>query len=118
MLAYVLAKVGYANIWPLFGSAANQLLSALTLIACAVFLKRTNRKGFMLWIPMGIMLAVILTALAITIYNKANALFTAASANMLGDSLQLAFAIALVILGVMVAIQGISKLMGKEKARA
>ncbi|MBQ2124856.1 MAG: carbon starvation protein A, partial [Spirochaetales bacterium] len=34
VLAYILARVGYANIWPLFGSA-NQLLSALALIACA-----------------------------------------------------------------------------------
>ena len=117
VLAYMLAKVGYASIWPLFGSA-NQLLSALALIACAVFLKRTDRKGFMLWIPMMIMLAVTLSALAITICGKATALFTAASANVLGDALQLAFAIALVILGVMVAIQGISKLLGKEKARA
>ena len=117
VLAYVLAKVGYASIWPLFGSA-NQLLSALALIACAVFLKRTNRKGFMLWIPMVIMLAVTLSALAITIYGKATALFTAASTNVLGDGLQLAFAIALVILGIMVAIQGIAKLLGKEKAHA
>ncbi|MDD6608155.1 MAG: carbon starvation protein A, partial [Subdoligranulum variabile] len=51
ILAYLLAKVGYKSIWPLFGSA-NQLLSALALIACAVFLKKTKRKGWMLWAPM------------------------------------------------------------------
>ena len=50
VLAYLLTKVGYAEIWPLFGSA-NQLLSVLALVACAVFLKKTKRQGCMLWIP-------------------------------------------------------------------
>mgnify|MGYP000721362527 FL=1 len=44
VLAYLLTKVGYAEIWPLFGSA-NQLLSVLALVACAVFLKKTKRQG-------------------------------------------------------------------------
>ena len=47
VLAYLLTKVGYAEIWPLFGSA-NQLLSVLALVACAVFLKKTKRKGLSL----------------------------------------------------------------------
>jgi len=115
MVAYALAKVGYASIWPLFGSA-NQLLSALALIACAVFLKKTNRQGFMLWGPMVIMLGVTLTALAMTIYSKVNALITATSKSVPGDLLQLSFAIALIILGVIVAIQGFQKLVeGKNK---
>ncbi|MBP3888972.1 MAG: carbon starvation protein A [Cellulosilyticum sp.] len=113
ILAYALAKVGYASIWPLFGSA-NQLLSALALIACAVYLKKTNRQGFMLWVPMVIMLAVTLTALALTIYGKTTALMTGTSASVAGDALQLSFAIALMILGIIVAIQGFNKLMGKE----
>lgn len=115
MVAYALAKVGYASIWPLFGSA-NQLLSALALIACAVFLKKTNRQGFMLWGPMVIMLGVTLTALAMTIYSKANALIKGISQSVAGDVLQLSFAIALIILGVIVAIQGFQKLVdGKNK---
>ena len=73
--AFALAKLGYSNIWPLFGSA-NQLLSALSLIACAVFFKKTNRKVFMLWIPMIAMLLVTLSALAVTIYTKLSGLAT------------------------------------------
>ncbi len=102
VLAYILAKAGYANIWPLFGSA-NQLLSALALIACAVYFKKTNRKGWMLWIPMLIMLCVTMTALV----QKIIALVGAPTA---GNLLQLAFAVALMILGVIVALQGLKKL--------
>ena len=40
----ILTQVGYANIWPLFGSA-NQLLSALVLITLCVFLKVTGREN-------------------------------------------------------------------------
>ena len=110
ILAYILAKVGYKNIWPLFGSA-NQLLSALALIACAVYLKKTDRKGWMLWVPMIIMLCVTLTALV----QKIIALIGAPTA---GNILQLAFAVALFILGVMVAFMGLKKLTEKEPQKA
>ena len=113
-LAYLLAKLGYSNIWPLFGSA-NQLLSALALIACAVYLKKSRRKGWMLWAPMGIMLAVTLTALGMTIVTKLGGIFAATTANLAGDLLQTAFAAALFVLGVMVAVQGVKKLAGREE---
>ena len=112
VLAYLLAKVGYAEIWPLFGSA-NQLLSALALIACAVFLKKTKRQGAMLWIPMVFMLAVTFTALGMTIVKLFQQL--GAGALTLGTGLQLLFAVLLLILGVIVAIQGIKKLTEKNK---
>jgi len=106
ILAYILAKAGYKNIWPLFGSA-NQLLSALSLIACAVFFKKTKRKGWMLWVPMIVMLAVTLTALV----QKIIALVGNPTP---GNILQLAFAIALFVLGVIVAFLGLKKLTEKE----
>ena len=115
VLAYLLAKVGYKEIWPLFGSA-NQLLSVLALVACAVFLKRTKRKGFMLWIPMFFMMAVTFTALAMTIYTLSGALVT--TGLTLGNTLQLVFAVLLLILGVLVAIQGTQKLFGKQPEEA
>lgn len=116
-VAFALAKAGYASIWPLFGSA-NQLLSALALIACAVFFKKTKRKGFMLWAPMCIMLLVTLTALCITVYTKFTGLLWGLSPNAAGDILQLTFAVALFILGVIVAAQGLRKMLEKEPAKA
>lgn len=113
VLAYMLTKVGYAEIWPLFGSA-NQLLSVLALVACAVFLKKTKRQGCMLWIPMVFMMAVTFTALGMTITKLSGALFT--TGLDMGNTLQLIFAILLLILGVLVAIQGVKKLFEKQKA--
>lgn len=112
VLSFALAKVGYAEIWPLFG-AGNQLLSVLALVACAVFLKKTKRQGAMLWIPMVCMMAVTFTALGMTIYKLSNALLTVGLD--LGNTLQLIFAILLLALGVVVAIQGIKKLIDKPE---
>lgn len=114
ILAYLLAKVGYAEIWPLFGSA-NQLLSVLALVACAVFLKKTKRQGAMLWIPMVFMMAVTFTALGMTITKLASAFVTTGLS--LGNTLQLIFAVLLLILGVIVAVQGIKKLMEKSDGK-
>lgn len=111
VLAYLLAKVGYAEIWPLFGSA-NQLLSVLALVACAVFLKKTKRQGVMLWVPMVFMMAVTFTALGITIVKLSKAFVTTGLS--LGNTMQLIFAALLLVLGIIVAIQGVKKLMEKE----
>lgn len=105
VLAYILAKAGYKNIWPLFGSA-NQLLSALALIACAVFFKKTERKGWMLWVPMVVMLAVTLTALVMKMVQLVGNPTP-------GNILQFAFAIALFVLGIIVALLGFKKLAEK-----
>lgn len=115
VLAYCLAKIGYKSIWPLFGSA-NQLLSALALLACAVFLKRTKRKGWMLWIPMGIMICVTFTALIMTIKNLITAL-TSGNTGALGvggDVLQLVFAALILAMGVVVVIEGFKALIAKN----
>ena len=114
VLAYLLAKVGYAEIWPLFGSG-NQLLSVLALTACAVFLKKTKRQGAMLWIPMAFMMCVTFSALGITIYKLSKQLFSVGLS--LGNGLQLIFAILLLLLGVIVAIQGVKKLIEKPAAK-
>ena len=128
VLAYLLSKVGYASIWPLFGSS-NQLLSALAFLACAVFLKRTRRKSFMLWVPMFTMVAVTFTALSITIWQLASGIangtyrwvegmtVTVDGASVLtawGAGIQLLFAVLILALGVVVVIQGVRKLLEKQ----
>lgn len=130
-LSYLLAKAGYASIWPLFG-ASNQLLSALALVACAVFLKRTNRRSMMLWVPMFVMSAVTFTALAVTIFQLiigiANGTYPMVAgmttlvngASLLtawGAGLQLVFAALILALGVIVVVQGIRKLFEKVPAQ-
>ncbi len=115
LLSYLLSIAGYQNIWPLFGSA-NQLLSALALIALAVFLKKTHRKGFTLWVPMVVMLTVTLTALYQTIAKILNKLLVTGGFVIYSDGLQLVFAVLLVILGVMVAFSGFKKILEKEPA--
>jgi len=108
LVGYLLAILGYAAIWPLFGSA-NQLLAALALISCSVFLKKTKRQGAMLYAPMFIMLAVTFTALAFTIHSKGGKLFDG-TFSFEQDFLQLIFAVLLLCLGTVVAVQGVKKL--------
>ena len=132
VLAYFLTQVGYDSIWPLFG-ASNQLLSALAFLACAVFLKRTKRKSFMLWVPLFTMSAVTFTALVITIWKLASGIAggtyrwvagmttTVDGASVLtawGAGMQLVFAVLILALGVVVVAQGVRKLLERTPAKA
>ena len=100
VLAYGLCLAGYMNIWPLFG-AANQLLSALVLIALAVFLKVTGRKGWMLYVPMVFMFCVTMTALVMSVYGIVAKLMAGSFVPGI-DGLQLVLALALMTLAVLV----------------
>ena len=75
---FLLTQIGYANIWPLFGSA-NQLLSALVLATLCVFLKVTGRNNKMLFPPLVIMLCVTFTALVQRLIAMVKAISAAAS---------------------------------------
>ena len=113
VLAYGLCLAGYMNIWPLFG-AANQLLSALVLIALAVFLKVTGRKGWMLYVPMAFMFCVTMTALVMSVYGIVTKLM--AGTFVVGiDGLQLVLALALMTLAVLVVKHCGRELLGKEQ---
>ena len=98
--AYFLCLAGYMNIWPLFG-AANQLLAALVLIALAVFLRTTGRKGWMLYVPMTFMFLVTMSALVLSVYGIVGKL-AAGSFVLMVDGLQLVLALALMMLAVLV----------------
>jgi carbon starvation protein len=106
---YLLCLGGYMNVWPLFG-AANQLCSALVLIALAVFLKVTGRRGAMLYVPMCFMLVVTLIALLMSVYGIVNKLFYTGGFSFLTDGLQLIVAIALITLALMIAAHGMKQL--------
>ena len=113
---YLLCLGGYMNVWPLFG-AANQLCAALVFISLSVFLKVTGRQGWMLYVPMGFMFAATMSALAMSIYGIVNKLVTGAPFGMLTDGLQLVVAIALIILALLIATNGLKTLCG-SKARS
>lgn len=110
---YLLCLGGYMNVWPLFG-AANQLCAALVFISLSVFLKVTGRQGWMLYVPMGFMFAATMSALAMSIYGIVNKLVTGAPFGMLTDGLQLIVAIALIILALLIATNGLKTLCGSK----
>lgn len=110
---YLLCLGGYMNVWPLFG-AANQLCAALVFISLSVFLKVTGRQGWMLYVPMGFMFAATMSALAMSIYGIVNKLVTDAPFGMLTDGLQLVVAIALIILALLIATNGLKTLCGSK----
>lgn len=101
LCGFILTKVGYQQIWPLFGSA-NQLLSALVLITLGVFLKVTGRKNKILFPPMIIMLCVTFTALVQRLIALVKAI--SAGQDIFGSVLQLVVAVLLIALGLTIVI--------------
>ena len=111
---YILTKIGYSNIWPLFGSA-NQLLSALVLITLCVFLRVTGRENRTLLVPLVVMLCVTFTALVercialVKAYNAGTAVFMV-------EGLQLIIAVLLMVLGVIIVVHSGKVLFSKSTA--
>ena len=125
LFGFVLTKIGYANIWPLFGSA-NQLLSALVLITLCVFMKVTGRSNKMLFPPMIIMLCVTFTALVQRFIAMVKAISTAAAVTIpagettwgkvfLNNGLQLVIAVLLIVLGLTIVINSMKSYVKSKK---
>ena len=125
LCGFVLTKIGYANIWPLFGSA-NQLLSALVILTLCVFLKVTGRSNKMLFPPLIIMLCVTFTALVQRTIAMVKAIQTAASVTIpagtatwgsvfIANGLQLIIAILLIVLGLIIVVNSAKSYAKSEK---
>lgn len=129
---FLLTQIGYANIWPLFGSA-NQLLSALVLITLCVFLKVTGRSNKMLFPPLIIMLCVTFTALVQRLLAMVKAIQAAAATTIpagettwgavfIANGLQLIIAVLLIVLGLTIVVNALKSYAksesGSEKAKA
>ena len=125
LFGFVLTKIGYANIWPLFGSA-NQLLSALVLITLCVFMKVTGRSNKMLFPPMIIMLCVTFTALVQRLIAMVKAISTAAAVTIpagettwgkvfLNNRLLLVIAVLLIVLGLTIVINSMKSYVKSKK---
>ena len=104
---------GYLAIWPLFG-ASNQLLGGMTMITLAVFCKCTGRKGAMLYVPVAFLLVCTFTSLAQSIMGCVTALSAGTAASVFNPALQLVFAVLLVVLGLIVAVNCLRELFTKE----
>ena len=122
---FLLTQIGYANIWPLFGSA-NQLLSALVLATLCVFLKVTGRNNKMLFPPLVIMLCVTFTALVQRLIAMVKAIAAAASTTIpagettwgavfIANGLQLILAILLIVLGLNIVFHSVKSYKTSEK---
>ena len=125
LCGFVLTKIGYANIWPLFGSA-NQLLSALVLITLCVFLRMTGRSNKMLFPPLIIMLCVTFTALVQRLIAMAKAISNAAAVTIpagettwgavfIANGLQLIIAVLLISLGLIIVINSAKSYVKSSK---
>ena len=110
---FILAKIGYSNIWPLFGSA-NQLLSALVLATLCVFLKVTGRSNKMLFPPLIIMLCVTFTALVQRLIAMVQA-YMAGSATFWVEGLQLIIAVLLIALGLTIVVNSLRAYLAAQK---
>jgi carbon starvation protein len=99
--------VGFTDwrvIWPIFGSA-NQLLSALALLAIAAWLAQTGKDNRMVKIPMIFMFLVTLSALIILAKNNIQS----------GNYLLVFFAVVLFVLAIVLIKESYQVLFGKKE---
>lgn len=114
VLGVLLGMNGYGKIWGLFG-AANQLLAGIGLLAVATWLGNIGKNNKMFLAPMAFMIVVTICSLALTVKNQLG-MITAGGADW-GPYAQVIIGILLIILAIVLVIEGIQTLTGKNKAR-
>ena len=104
-----LGGLSLTQIWSLFG-AANQLLAGIALMAVATWLGDMGKNNRMFFLPMGFMLVATLTSLFFTIVDKMKGLVRGTlTGAMWGHWVQLIFAIAMVVLALVLIKEGFDK---------
>ena len=112
VIGCILGGLKLSAIWGLFG-AANQLLAGLALMAVATWLGNVGKNNKMFYIPMTFMLVATLTSLVLTIFKKFKAI--GGGEAVWGDWFQLVFALAMAVLAVILAIEGIQTFAKQRK---
>ena len=115
ILGIALGMTGYAKIWGLFG-AANQLLAGLGLLAVATWLGNIGKNNKMFLIPMAFMMVVTICSLCLTVKNQIG-IITKGGADW-GPYAQTVLGILLIVLAIILVIEGIQTLTGKNKKKA
>jgi carbon starvation protein len=115
VLGIILGMTGYSKIWGLFG-AANQLLAGIGLLAVATWLGNIGKNNKMFLIPMAFMIVVTICSLVLTIKNQLG-LISAGTADW-GAYAQSIIGALLIVLAIVLVIEGIQTLTGKNKKAA
>ena len=89
-------------------------MSGLALLAVAAWLGNVGKNNKMFYFPMCFMLIATLTSLCLTIKTKFGLI--GAGGAMWGDYFQLVFAIAMVVLAVILAVEGAQTIMKQGKS--
>ena len=111
----VLGGLSLSQIWGLFG-AANQLLAGLALMAVAAWLGTIGKNNKMFYFPMFFMLVATLCSLVMTVYNKV--LLVGAGGAAWGDWFQLVFAVAMIVLAVILVVEGLQTFKKQSAKKA
>ncbi len=115
VLGILLGMTGYGKSWGLFG-AANQLLAGIGLLAVATWLGNIGRNNRMFLAPMAFMIVVTICSLALTVKNQVG-MIRAGGADW-GPYAQVVLGVLLIALAVVLVIEGVQTLAGKNTKNA